>query len=242
MPTTVIDTTPWRVTVPLKPALNIEDFHLTVRLTGSYGGTVADLDSEVLVPGYGDVHQIDWTPDPVTKLTDHLVLTVTHALRGSWLAVGPNGLPGLVTVFGDVLFVVDGSGQEPEALVSTSFAVVPATNSPLVASPGSGFQPVLTARQVGQAITATASTIGPQGARGDTGTVLSTFPVAITQDGQTVIPYPVQYPPLVPSTVHLIVNGEEYFAPDIAVGALGVTWANPAFPLEKTDRVVLRYT
>ena len=65
---------------------------------------------------------------------------------------------------------------------------------------------------------------------------------AIGQDGQTVIPYPVQQPPVIPSTVHLIVNGEEYFAPDITVGAFGVTWANPAFQLEQTDKVVLRYT
>ena len=240
--TTVIDTAGWQVVVPVKPALNLAGSHLTATIADRFGGAVVALDSAILVPGYDGAHEIDWTPDLVTGLTDRLVLTVTRAMRGAWLAAGPNGLPGLVTLYADVQRTVAGSSRDPEPLGRTSLAVQPGTDSPAVAAAAGAFQAVLTAAQGLQAVTATALVIGPQGPPGRTASVLNTFPVAIAQDGQTAIPYPVQQPPVIPSTVHVVVNGEEYFPPDIAVGAFGVTWANPAFPLEKTDRVVLRYT
>ncbi|MCJ2021049.1 hypothetical protein MKK84_27115 [Methylobacterium sp. E-065] len=242
MATTQTDTTGWQVVVPVNPALDLTGSRLTATIADRFGGVVVALDSAVLVTGYGAVHQIDWTADPVTRKTSQLILTVTHAMRGSWLAVGPNGLPGLATLFADIQRTEVGSTRDPDLLGRTSFSVMPGTDSPAVAAALGGFQAILLPLPGTQAISATALTVGPQGARGDPGTVLSTYPVAIAQDGQTVIPYPVQYPPLVPATVHLIVNGEEYFAPDITVGPSAVTWANPAFPLEKTDRVVLRYT
>ena len=161
MATTVIDTAGWQVVVPLKPALKLAGSRLTATLAPQFGGTVVDLDSAVLVPGYDGTHQIDWTAD-ANGLTDRLVLTATRAMRGSWLAAGPNGLPGLVTLFADVKRTVAGSGRDPELLTRASFAVVPGTDSPAVAAAAGSFQAVLSTQGF-QTITATATAIGPQG-------------------------------------------------------------------------------
>lgn len=235
MATTVIDTADWALVVPLKPALNLTGSQLTATMTGSFGGAPA----AVLDSANGS---ITWTADTTgpggIPLTSYLLISVPEAARNGWAAIGPNGLPGPVTVFFDAHRTTTGSTKD-EWLGRSSVLVLPGTDAPGVLAAVGGFQAVLTAGQPGGAATLAALTVGPQG---PAGSVINTYPVAITQDGQTAIPYPVQSPPTLPSTVHLIVNGEEYFAPDITVGAFGVTWANPAFQLETTDRVVLRYT
>ncbi|MCJ2102470.1 hypothetical protein [Methylobacterium sp. E-046] len=170
MATTVIDTAVWQVVVPLKPALDLTGSRLTAALADRFGGAVVALDSAVEVPGYDGAHQIAWTADPVTHLTDRLVLTVTRAMRGSWLAAGPNGLPGLVTLFADVKRTVAGSARDPELLTRASFAVVPGTDSPAVAAAASSFQAVLSAQGF-QPITATALATGPQGPPGSPDTL-----------------------------------------------------------------------
>jgi hypothetical protein len=162
MATTLIDTAGWQVVVPIKPALNLAGSRLTATLADRFGGAVVALDSAVEVPGYDGAHQIDWTAD-ADGLTDHLVLTVTRAMRGTWLATGPNGLPGLVTLFADVLRTVAGSSRDPEPLGQTSFAVRPGTDSPAVAAAAGSFQAVLVAASGLQAVTATALQVGPQG-------------------------------------------------------------------------------
>ncbi|MCJ2053979.1 hypothetical protein [Methylobacterium sp. J-070] len=163
MATTVIDTAGWQVVVPIKPALNLAGSRLTATLADRFGGAVVALDSTVEVPGYDGAHEIDWTADPITHLTDSLVLTVTKAMRGTWLATGPNGLPGLVTLFADVQRTVAGSSRDPEPLGRISFSVLPGTDSPAVAAASGSFQAVLTAVPGLQAVTATALQVGPQG-------------------------------------------------------------------------------
>lgn len=162
MATTLLDTAGWQVVVPIKPALDLTGSRLTCTLTDRFGGAVVALDSATALPAYG-VNQISWTPDPVTGLTSSLLLTITKAMRGDWLATGPNGLPGLVTLFADVLRTVQGSPRDPESLGRTSFAVGPGTNSPAVAAPFGGLQPVLAPLQGLQVITGTVLQVGPQG-------------------------------------------------------------------------------
>lgn len=165
MATTVIDTAGWQVVVPVKPALDLAGSHLTATLADRFGGAVVALDSTILVPGYDGAHQIDWTAD-ANGLTDHLVLTVTRAMRAGWLAAGPNGLPGLVTLYADAKRTVAGSTRDPEALGRTSFTVMPGTDSPAVAAAVGGFQAILSPLQGLQAVTATALQVGPQGPPG----------------------------------------------------------------------------
>ena len=162
MATTVIDTAGWQVVVPLKPALDLTGSRLTATFADRFGGAVVALDSAVEVPGYDGARQIGWAADPVTRLTDRLVLTFTRAMRGAWLATGPNGLPGLVTLFADVKRTVAGSARDPELLTRASFAVVPGTDLPAVAAAVGSFQAVLSTQGF-QTITATATAVGPQG-------------------------------------------------------------------------------
>ena len=162
MATTLIDTAGWQVVVPVKPARNFTGSRLTATVAPQFGGKVVDLDSAVLVPGYDGAHQIDWTAD-AEGLTSQLILTVTNAMRGGWSATGPNGLPGLVTLFADVKRTVSGSTRDPEALGRTSFAVMPGTDSAAVTAAAGSFQAVLAPLQGLQAITATALQVGPQG-------------------------------------------------------------------------------
>lgn len=168
MAITLIDTAGWQVVVPVRPALNLTGSHLTATLADRFGGAVVALDSATLVPGYDGAHQIDWTAD-ADGLTSQIVLTVTQAMRGAWLATGPNGLPGLVTLFGDVKRTVAGSTRDPEALGRTSFAVMPGTDSPAVAAAAGSFQAVLAPIQGLQCVTATALQVGPQGPPGAQG-------------------------------------------------------------------------
>jgi hypothetical protein len=65
-------------------------------------------------------------------------------------------------------------------------------------------------------------------------------PVDIASSGQSVIP--IQDPPILLSSVRLIVNGLEYGAPDIVASPVSVTWQNPDFPLDVADRVTLAYS
>lgn len=162
MATTVIDTAGWQVVVPIKPALNLTGSHLTATVAERFGGAVVALDSAVLVPGYDGAHEIDWTAD-ANGLTDRLILTVTQAKRGAWLAAGSNGLPGLVTLFADVKRTVAGSYRDPEPLGRTSFVVMPGTDSPAVAAARGAFQAILVPAQGLQTITAVALQVGPQG-------------------------------------------------------------------------------
>ncbi|MGU3386940.1 hypothetical protein ACLBYG_20685 [Methylobacterium sp. D53M] len=161
MAATVIDTAGWQVVVPLKPAVNLAGAHLTATVAERFGGIVVALDSTVLVPGYG-ARQIDWSVD-ANGLSDRLVLTITRAMRGDWLATAANGLPGLVTLFADVKRTVAGSTRDPETLGRTSIVVVPGTDSPAVAAARGSFQAVLAPVPQLLPVSGTALVMGPQG-------------------------------------------------------------------------------
>ena len=165
MATTVIDTAGWQIVVPLKPAQNLAGSRLTATLADRFGGAVVALDSAVSVPGYGGVNQIAWTAG-ADGLSDHLVFTVTWAMRGAWLATGPNGLPGSVVLLADVKRTVAGSTRDPDRLTRASFPVEPGTDSPAVAAAAGGFQAVLAAPSGFQTTTASALPVGPQGPPG----------------------------------------------------------------------------
>ncbi|MGU3387301.1 hypothetical protein ACLBYG_22515 [Methylobacterium sp. D53M] len=162
MATTVIDTAGWLVVVPLKPALNLAGSHLTTTVADRFGGAVVALDSTVVVPGYGGARQIDWTAD-ANGLSDRLVLTITRAMRGDWLAAATNGLPTPVTLYADVKRTVAGSTRDPETLGRTSFAVIPATDSPAVAAARGSFQAVLGSASQILPVAGSALVVGPQG-------------------------------------------------------------------------------
>lgn len=63
--------------------------------------------------------------------------------------------------------------------------------------------------------------------------------IDIAERGQTVIP--LQTPPSRLFSLRLVVNGVEYRAPLIAASDVAVTWLNPDFPLDPTDRVTVVY-
>lgn len=64
--------------------------------------------------------------------------------------------------------------------------------------------------------------------------------VNISAPAQRVVP--LQAPPSVLSSVRLVVNGVEYRAPDIVASDVAVTWLNPSFDLDPTDRVTVIYS
>lgn len=167
MAVTVIDTAGWRVVVPLRAPLDLTGSRLTATIACQFGGRVVDLDSANLVPGYDGAREIDWTAG-ADGLSDHLVFTVTRAMRGGWLAMGAQGRPGPAALFADVKRTLAGSLRDPELIGRTSFMAAPGTDSPAVAAAAGGYSPVLAPIQGLQPITAAALVTGPQGPAGDT--------------------------------------------------------------------------
>ncbi|WP_267426367.1 hypothetical protein [Methylobacterium sp. GC_Met_2] len=152
----VTDMGDWTLVVPFRIPLNLTGSRLTATMTGQWGGpAVVNLDSAA--------GSIAWTAD-ANGLTDHIVITVPASARGDWLATGPNGLPGKVSVFFDVMRTVTGSTRV-DPLGRSSVVVFPGTGSPAVLAAGGSFQPVLAALPCSGVVLPALAT-GPQGPPG----------------------------------------------------------------------------
>ncbi len=125
--------------------------------------------------------------------------------------------------------------NQPDPAAPSALIIVPGTTLLLRTYPGQRVQAV----QADDFAAYTQTELDARVVAATTAATPKTYPVAIASRGQAVIPFSVLPSNL--GSVQVGVNGLLYQPPDIVVGALAVTWANPDFLLDPTDSVTLSY-